>query len=130
MDSDDADDLALLANKPTQTKPLEKAAGGFGPPRERTQNGINVFNQEGAISTLKGGLLKLVDKFMYFGSSVSSSESDVNMRLAKAWTAINRLSIKWKADLFDKIKSDFFQAAVVTLLLYGCTTRMLTKRIE
>ena len=62
------------------------------------------FNQEGDISTLNGGSLKLVDKFLYLASSVSSTESDINMRLAKAWTVINRLSIIWKFDQSDKIK--------------------------
>ena len=32
------------------------------------------FNQKGAILTLKGGPLKLVDKFTYLESSVSSTE--------------------------------------------------------
>ena len=48
------------------------------------------FNQEGDISILNSGSLKLVDKFMYLGSSFSSIESDVNTHLAKVWTAINR----------------------------------------
>ena len=30
----------------------------------------------------------------------------------------------------DKMKRSFFQAAVVSILLYGCTTRTLTKRLE
>ena len=49
-------------------------------------------------------------------------------RLTKAWTAIDRLSIIWKSDLTDKMKRSFFQAAVVSILLYGCTTWTLTKR--
>ena len=48
----------------------------------------------------------------------------------KAWTAINRLSIIWKSDQTDKMKRSFFQAAVILILLYGCTTWMLTKRLE
>ena len=48
----------------------------------------------------------------------------------KAWTAINRLSIIWKSDLTDKMKRSFFQAAVTSILLYGCTTWTLTKRLE
>ena len=74
--------------------------------------------------------LKLVDKFTYLGSSVSSTEKDIDTRLMKAWTAIDRLSIIWKSDLTDKMKRSFFQAAVVSILLYGCTTWMLTKRLE
>ena len=87
------------------------------------------FNQ-GDISTLNGGSLKLVDKLTYLGSSISSTENYINMRLAEAWTAIDSLSIILKFDLSDKIKHDFFQASVVSILLYGCTTWTLTKRIE
>ena len=69
------------------------------------------FNKIGDISTLNSVLLKLVDKFTYQGSSVSSTENDMNMRLAKAWTAIGRLSVMWKSDLSDKIKRSFFQSS-------------------
>ena len=88
------------------------------------------FNERGDISTLNSSSLKLVDKFTYQGSSVSSTKIDINTRLAKAWTAIDRLSVIWKSDLTDKMKRCFFQAAVVSILLYGCTTWMLTKRME
>ena len=59
-----------------------------------------------------------------------SNEKDIDTRLMKAWTAIDRLSIIWKSDLTDKMKRSFFQAAVVSKLLYGCTTWTLTKRLE
>ena len=88
------------------------------------------YNQTGDISTLDGTPLKLVDKFTYLGSSVSSTEKDIDTRLTKAWTAIKRLSIIWKSDLTDKMKRSFFQAAVASILLYGCTTWTLTKRLE
>ena len=88
------------------------------------------YNQTGDISTLDRTPLKLVDKFTYLGSSVSSTEKDIDTRLTKAWTAINRLSIIWKSDLTDKMKRSFFQAAVTLILLYGCTTWTLTKRLE
>ena len=58
------------------------------------------------------------------------TESDINTRLAKASTAIDRLSDIWKSDLTDKIKSSFLQAAFVRILLYGCTTWAMTKRME
>ena len=62
------------------------------------------FNQTGDISTLDGTSLKLVDKFTYLGSSVSSTEKDIDTRLTKAGTAIDKLSILWKSDLTDKMK--------------------------
>ena len=88
------------------------------------------FKQEGAISTLSDKSLKLIDKFVYLSSSISSTESDVNIFLAKLWTAINRLSIIWKFNLSNKIKQDFFQALTVSVLVIGCTTWTLMKRIE
>ena len=44
---------------------------------------------------------------MYFGSSVSSTEIDINMWLAKAWPAINILSIIKELDVPNKIKRNF-----------------------
>ena len=67
----------------------------------------------GAISTLNGSSRQLVDKFTYQGSSVSSTETDINPRLRKPWIALKRLSVIWKSDLTDKMKCTFFQAAVV-----------------
>ena len=87
-------------------------------------------NQAGNISTLDGTPLKLVEKFTYLGSSVASTEKDIDTWLTKAWTAINRLSIIWKSDLTDKMKRSFFQTALVSILLYGCTTWTPTKRLE
>ena len=48
----------------------------------------------------------------------------------KGMIAIDRLSIKWKSDLTDKIKRSFFQAVVVSILIYGCTIWTPTKRME
>ena len=66
-----------------------------------------------------GVRLKLVDKFTYLGSSVSSIEKDIKTRLGKAWTSNDRLSVIWKSDLTDEIKCSFFQAAVVLIRQYG-----------
>ena len=52
------------------------------------------------------------------------------MQLAKAWTAIDRLSVIWKSDLTDKMKCSFIQAVVMSILQYGYTTWTQTKRIE
>ena len=40
-------------------------------------------------------------------SNVSSTESNINMWLAKSSTAINRLSVIWNLDLLDRIKRSF-----------------------
>ena len=96
-DVDYADDIALLANTPNQAETLlhslERAAAGIGPHVNAHKTEFMCFNQKGDISTLDGTSLKLVDKFTYLGGSVSSTEKDINTRLTKAWTAIDRLSI-------------------------------------
>ena len=133
-DADYADDIVLLANAPTQAETLlhslERAATGIGLHVNAYKTEYMWFNQTGDISTLNGSSMKLVDKFTYLGSSVSSTETGINTRLAKAWTANDRISVIWKSDPTDKIKSCFFETAVVSILLYGCTSWMLTKRVE
>ena len=133
-DADYADDIAIQANTPNQAETLqhslERAAAGIGPHINAHKTEYMCYNQTGDISTLGGTSLKLVDKFTYQGSSVSSTEKDIDTWLTKAWTTINRQSIIWRSDLTDKMKRSFFQAAVISILLYGFTTWMLTKRLE
>ena len=133
-DADYADDIALHANTPNQAETLlhslERAAAGIGLHLNAHKTEYMCYNQIGDISTLGKTSLKLVDQFTYLGSSVSSTEKDIDTRLTKAWTAINRRSIIWKSDLTDKMKRSFFQAAVVSILQYGCTTWTLTKRLK
>ena len=129
-----ADDIAILAKTPNQAETLlhslEQATAGIGLYVNAHKMEYMCYNQTGDISTLDGTPLKLVNKFTYLGSSVASTEKDIDTRLTKAWTAINRLSIIWKSDLTDKMKRSFFQAVVVSISLYGCTTWTLTKRLE
>ena len=133
-DADCADYITILANTSNQAETLshslEQATAGIDPHVSAQKTEYICFNQTGDISTLVGTSLKLVDKSTYRGSSISSTEKDIDSRLTKAWTAIDKLSIIWKSDLTDKMKRSFFQAAVVSKLLYGCTTWMLTKRVE
>ena len=83
MDADYAEDIALLANTPTQAEfllhSLEQVVGGIGLHVNADKTEYKCFNQEGAISTPNDGSPKLVDKFIYLGSRVSSIESDINM---------------------------------------------------
>ena len=104
-DGNYADDIALLANTPVQAESrlhsLERAAGGIRLHVNADKTEYMCFNQRGDISTLNSSSLKLVDKFTYHGNSLSSTETDVNMWLAKASTAIDRLSVIWKSNMID-----------------------------
>ena len=125
-DTVNANDIAILANTLNQGETLlhslEQTAAGIGLHVNAHKTEYMFYNQTGDTSIPDGTFLKLVDKFTYPGSSASSTEKYIDTRLTKAWTAIDRLSIIWKSDLNDKIKRSFFQAAVVSILLYGCTT--------
>ena len=101
-DADYADDIAILANTPNQAQTLlhslERAAAGIVLHVNTHKTEYMCFNQIGDISTLERTSLKLVDKFIYLGSSVSSTEKDIDTRLTKAWTAIDKLSIIRKSN--------------------------------
>ena len=81
-DADYADDIALLANAPTQAKTLlyilERAATGICLHVNAHKMEYMCFNQTGNISTQNGSSLNLVDKFTYLRSSVSSTETDID----------------------------------------------------
>ena len=113
MDADNANDIVPLANTPAQPETLlhslEQAAAGIGLHVNMHKMEYMCFNQRGDISIQNGTSLKLVPKFTYSGSSVSSSEIDINTRLAKAWTVIDRLSVIRKSDLTNKMKHSFFK---------------------
>ena len=119
-------DLALLANTPTQAESLlqslEQATGDIGQYVNENKVEYMSFKQKETVSTLSSKSLKLVDQFTYLGSNILSTEIDVNIRLEKVWNIIDWLSSMWKSNLSNKIKPDFFQSTVVSILLYGCTT--------
>ena len=79
---DYTDDIVLLANTIAQAESLlhslELAAGGIGLPVNAEKMEYMCFNQRGDISILSGGSMKIMDKFTYLGSSISSTENDTN----------------------------------------------------
>ena len=97
----DYNDIVLLANAPAQAETLllslEWAAAGISLHVNAHKTEYMCFNQTGDISTLNSSSLKPVDKFTYQGRSVSSTKTDINTQLAKAWRAIDRLSVIWKS---------------------------------
>ena len=81
-DADYANDIAILTNTPTQAETLlhnlERAAAGTGLYVNAYKMEYMCFNQTGDIYTRGSSSLKLVDKFTYLGSSVSSTEADID----------------------------------------------------
>ena len=93
-DADYTDDIALLAQAETLLHSLERAAAGIGLHVNAHKTEYMCFNQTGDISTLNGSSLKLVDKFTSLRSSVSSTETDIDTRLTKAWTAFGHMEVR------------------------------------
>ena len=97
-DADYVDDIAILANTPNQAETLlhslERATAGTGLHVNAHKTEDMCFNQTGDIFTLGGSSLKLVDMFTYPGSSVSSTEKDIDTRLMKVGTAIGHMEVR------------------------------------
>ena len=87
-DVDYAHDIAILPNTPAQAETLlhslERAAAGIGLHVNADKTEYMCFNQIGDISTLNGISLKLMDKFTYLRSSVSSTETKHQHGTSKA----------------------------------------------
>ena len=113
-DADYADNLVLLLNTSTESEFLQhgllQPVGGIGLYMNAIKQSICVLTKKGL--SLRG---KSVDQFIY----ISSTESDVTLCLMKVQSAIDRLSIIWKCDVFNNIKQDL---VAVSILLYGGTT--------
>ena len=82
-DVDSSDDIALLVNTPTRAESLlhslQQAARGIGFNDNADKTDYMCFNNKKDIPTLNDGTLKLVNKFIYLRSSISSTENDINV---------------------------------------------------
>ena len=83
-DADDPDNLALLANTLAQAESLQhsvkQAEGGIDLFVNTNKTEFMCFKQKELF--LRGRNLQLINKFTYLGSNISSTESDVHVRLA------------------------------------------------
>ena len=125
IDMDHDNDIVLLANTPAQAETLlhslEWAAAGISLHVNLHETEYMCFNQRGDIFSLNGSSLKLVDKFTYLGSSVSSTETGINTQLAKAWTAISHMEVRpdwWnEMQFFSQQRSYWYRCMDA---LHGC----------
>ncbi len=80
---------------------------------------------------IDGQPIKIVDDFKYLGSYVGSTDKDVNNRIALAWGAFNKLITLLTArsntnTLPLRHRMRLFNAACITVLLYGCESWVLS----
>ena len=78
--------------------------------------------------------IKQGNYFEYLGSYIDSTEWDMNIRIAKEWSALNSMNVISKSSLCRKLKINFSRAAVESVLLYGSTnwtkTAEMKKKID
>ena len=104
----------LLANTPAQAESqllrMEQAAKGIGLYMKSNKTKYMCFNLNVAFSLLNGKPLKLVNYLIYLGINVTSTEINDSICIGKVYTAIYKLSIIWKSDLFDKNKTEILSS--------------------
>ena len=94
----------------------------------KTQN-FNI-NTDHKVRSVNGTQLKSVDNYTYPRSEISSIDKDINIRIAKSLSALDKLSSIWKSNLMATLKRNFFRAVIESVLLYGSEVWTLTKKLE
>ena len=135
-DADYADDLAVLTDNvkdaTTLLHNIEKVAREIGLYVNAGKTEFMSINQDSSegMKSLNGEKVKKVKDFKYLGSYIASTAHDIDVRLGKAWVALNQMDKIWKSELPDGLKRSFFRATVESVLIYGGITWTLTKSLE
>ena len=82
---------------------LENAANDVGLYINVSKTKSISFNQQGSIQTVSEESIKSLESFTYLGSEINSTEKDMKLRIAYAWTALNKTDAIWKSALSDKL---------------------------
>ena len=73
-----------------------------------------------------GQPIEIVEEFKYLGSYMSSTDKDVNARIALAWGAFSKLKKVLKSRSRLSLRVRLFNAACISILLYGCESWVMT----
>ena len=74
------------------------------------------------LTTINKKCIKPTNDFLYLGSWIYSNEKDVDVRIGKAWGALQKLNTIWNSNLPKNLKLAFFHTSVSFVLLYGSGT--------
>ena len=134
-DLDFADDISLLSDS------VQKACSllhevvhhclriGLGMNTKKTKvMAENVDNPE--VRSLDGTLLEVVEDFNYLGAWIASTQKDIRIRRARAWSALHNMNRVWKSEMSENLKWRLFVTTVESVLLYGCEAWALTVKDE
>jgi hypothetical protein len=136
-DLDFADDIAMLENSiQLANAQLEKLAEeaskvGLEINVEKTEYmAFNIKEEEGDVM-IADNKLKKVNDFRYLGSMMESTESDFKRRKGLAYGTWNSMEKIWTAKhVRIELKINIFEASVLSILLYGCESWIITPQLE
>ena len=135
-DTDFADDIALISEEIEQAQEMltcvETETLRIGLHLNEKKTEVMAFGPIPLIKikTKNGKELKYVVDFKYLGGRMVSSEKDLEIRKALAWSACNKLKTIWKSNLKKGIKKRLFLSTVESVLLYGAETWTINKKME
>jgi len=134
-DLDFADDISLISGSVQKACKLlveverQCLRIGLGMNTKKTKvMAENVENPE--IRTLDGTVLEVVEDFNYLGAWIASTQNDIRIRRARAWSALHSMNRVWKSGMNDNLKRRLFVTTVESVLLYGCEAWALTVKDE
>ena len=82
------------------------------------------------VKSLDGTKLEVVEDFNYLGAWIASTQKDISIRRARAWSALHSMKKVWKSGMSDNLKRRLFVTTVESVLLYGCEAWSLTVKDE
>ena len=135
-DVDYADDIAITTNNVKEANillnSLEKTAKEIGLHINVAKAEYMAYNQNSTdmIKTQNEENIKKTQDFKYLGSFIASTEHDINVRIGKAWAALNQMNNIWNSKLSKNLKRNFFRATVESVFVYGAITWTLTTKLE
>ena len=91
---------------------------------------IALNTEDSRVTTREGTVLDVVEDFKYLGAYIASTENDIKVRRALAWSALHDMKKVWKSNLPDDFKRRLFVATIESVLLYGAETWTLTVQQE
>ena len=86
-------------------------------------------NDPTPLTTSDGSIIERVDDFTYLGG-LTNTANEINVKLGKAWGAINALTKVWKSPVKKETKINVFRQTAEWILLYGSDSWTMTKTLE
>ena len=85
-----------------------------------------LYQKKQFVQSIFGSVINQVQDFKYLGSFIISTKRYINIRIAKAWAALNSMNIICKSKISTHLKRHFFREAVESELVYCSVTWTLT----